>query len=99
MGGGDHLRAGQAAVAHHPVKPHRHHGREEQKQTSVFGPKTPPLQIQQANTLALLLGSSLTALGLVIRRSAARNAQRRATRFHTLRRLRGDTYETKDVDD
>jgi hypothetical protein len=35
------------------------------------------LQIQQANTLALLLGSSLTALGLVIRRSAARNAKRR----------------------
>jgi len=57
------------------------------------------LQIQQPNTLALLLGASLTALGLVIRRSAARNAQRRATRFHTLRRLRGDTYETKDVDD
>ena len=57
------------------------------------------LQIQQANTLALLLGSSLTALGLVIRRSAARNAQRRTARFHTLRRLRGDTYETKDLDD
>ena len=57
------------------------------------------LQIQQPNTLALLLGASLTALGLVIRRSAARNAQRRITRFHTLRRLRGDTYETKDLDD
>ena len=57
------------------------------------------LQIQQANTLALLLGSSLTALGLVIRRSAARNAQRRTARFHTLRRLRGGTPETKDLDD
>ena len=57
------------------------------------------LQIQQANTLALLLGSSLTALGLVIRRSAARNAQRRTARFHTLRRLRGDAHETKDLDD
>jgi len=41
----------------------------------------------------------LTALGLVIRRSAARNAQRRTARFHTLRRLRGDAPETKDLDD
>jgi len=57
------------------------------------------LQIQQPNTIALLLGSSLTALGLVIRRSAARNAQRRTVRFQTLRRIRGDTYETKDRDD
>ncbi len=57
------------------------------------------LQIQQPNTLALLLGSSLTALGLVIRRGVARNAQRQTARFHTLRRLRGDMYETNDLDD
>ena len=57
------------------------------------------LQIHQPNSLALLLGASLTALGLVIRRRAARNAQRRTARFHTLRRLRRDPHETKHIDD
>jgi len=57
------------------------------------------LQIHQPNTLALLLGASLAGLGLIIRRSVARNAQRRTARFHTLRRLRGDTHEVKNPDD
>jgi len=57
------------------------------------------LQIHQPYTLALLLGASLAALGLVIRRSAVRNAQRRTARFRTLRRLRGDTDEIKNLDD
>ncbi|MCK5635659.1 MAG: hypothetical protein KAI06_11245 [Anaerolineales bacterium] len=57
------------------------------------------LQIHQPNTLALLLGASLTALGLVIRRSAARNAQRRTARFQTLRRLRGDRHKIENLDE
>ena len=57
------------------------------------------VQIHQANTLALLLGASLAALGLVIRRRAERNAQRRTSRFHTLRRLRGDTHDINHLDD
>lgn len=57
------------------------------------------LQIHQPNTLALLLGASLAALGLVIRRSSARNAQRRTARFQTIRRLRGDAREPENIDD
>jgi len=46
------------SFAHHPVKPHRHHGREEQKQTSVFGPETSRFQTQQSNIT--LIGSGRT---------------------------------------
>ena len=55
-------------------------------------------QIQQPDIPALLLGASLSALGLVIRRRASRKAEKYTARFQTLRRLRGDESEIRDHD-
>lgn len=53
-------------------------------------------QIHQPETMALLLGASLTALGLIILRRAAGNAKRRSARFQTLQRLRRGSEEFDD---
>jgi len=53
-------------------------------------------QINQPEVMALLLGASLTALGLIIRRRAARNAKHRSARFQTLQRLRRGSEEFED---
>jgi hypothetical protein len=47
------------------------------------------LQVQQGDPLILLLGASLSGLGLLIRRRIARRRKRTSGRFSTLRRLRG----------
>jgi len=49
------------------------------------------LQVGQADLRALLLGASLAALGLLLRRSGRRRV--RSGRFETLRRLSGRSGE------
>jgi hypothetical protein len=47
------------------------------------------LQVQQGDPFVLLLGASLSGIGLLIRRRIARRRKRNSGRFATLRRLRG----------
>jgi hypothetical protein len=51
------------------------------------------LQIGQADLLVFLLGASLSALGLILRRRSARRHSRHSGRFQTLRRLSGQDPE------
>lgn len=52
--------------------------------------------IDQADVRVLLLGAGLSALGLVLRRRAARQARIASKRFRTLRRLLGRPDEPDD---
>jgi hypothetical protein len=51
------------------------------------------LQIGQADLFVFLLGTALAALGLILRRRAARQRSNSGGRFHTLRRLSGHDPE------
>lgn len=52
--------------------------------------------IGQVDVLLLLLGAALSALGLVLRRRAARLESRSSSRFHTLRRVLGRPPDDQD---
>ena len=52
--------------------------------------------VDQADVRVLVLGAGLGALGLVLRRRAARGARRVSERFRTLRRLLGRSDERDD---
>ncbi len=54
------------------------------------------LSVQQGDVRALLLGAGLAALGLILRRRAARADQPTAARFRALRRLLGQVTEEED---
>lgn len=52
------------------------------------------VQVGQGDPMVLLMGASLTALGLLLRRRALRRARRPSQgRFSLLRRMRGDGDE------
>ncbi len=55
--------------------------------------------IDQADVRALILGAGLSALGLVLRRRAARRERRTTERFRTLRRLLGRAEEPDGPDE
>ena len=51
------------------------------------------LQVEQGDIRVLLMGGSLSGLGLLLRRRAHRRNKRTSQRFSTLRRLRGTREE------
>lgn len=51
------------------------------------------MQVEQADIRVLLLGASISGLGLLLRRRAVRRSHRSSGRFSTLRRLRGTREE------
>jgi len=51
------------------------------------------LQVEQGDIRVLLMGASLSGLGLLLRRRAHRRNKRTSQRFSTLRRLRGTREE------
>ena len=51
------------------------------------------LQVEQGDIRVLLMGVSLSGLGLLLRRRARRRNKRTSQRFSTLRRLRGTREE------
>jgi hypothetical protein len=50
-------------------------------------------QAGEGDVNTLLIGASLCASGLLLRRISARNRVRRSERFQFIRRMRGDTDE------
>ncbi len=54
--------------------------------------------VDQADVRVLILGAGLSALGLLLRRRAARAEQRVSERFRTLRRILGHIDEPPDSD-
>jgi hypothetical protein len=51
------------------------------------------MQVEQADIRVLLLGATISGLGLLLRRRAVRRSNRTSGRFSTLRRLRGTREE------